>query len=69
MTINTEPIRDRRGVPMFVCPRCGVGLAPSDLFDLGLRVPEPYETREDYLDAELLDAISHAACSAAAKAS
>jgi len=68
MTITTEPIRDRHGVPMFICRRCGNALSSSDFFDLGLRVPEPYETRDDYLDAELLDTLSHVACSAAAKA-
>jgi hypothetical protein len=50
------------GRPIFVCAICHQALGKDDIFDLGLRVPEPGETWEEYADAEVIDAIEHVAC-------
>src|SRR5512135_3227323 len=36
------------GCPDFVCAVCGAALTDDDFFALGLRQPEPKETREEY---------------------
>ncbi|MDE3095861.1 MAG: hypothetical protein KGK07_07655 [Chloroflexota bacterium] len=50
------------GQPMFTCARCGAPLTKDDFFDLGLRLPDAGERREDYADAELIDTVRHAMC-------
>ena len=58
----TGPVRDFRGRIMFACRACGEPVTYDDLFDLGLREPEPHEAFDDYCDKELLDAVAHPAC-------
>lgn len=48
--------------PMFVCAVCGRALTRDDIFELGLRLPEPGETREEYAETDLVDAVEHIAC-------
>jgi hypothetical protein len=47
---------------LFNCERCAVPLVLEDFVDLGLRLPDEGESRDDYFDAELLDSISHLHC-------
>ena len=63
-----QPIADAAGRPMFTCNRCGRALTADDFFELGLRLPDDGESRDDYCDAELIDYVDHAACAAAARA-
>lgn len=48
--------------PMFVCASCRRALTTDDIFELGLRSPEPGETWEQYAETELIDAIEHVSC-------
>lgn len=48
--------------PMLVCAICCRGLTTDDVFELGLRLPEPGETWEEYAEKELIDSIEHVAC-------
>ena len=57
-----QPITDSAGRPMFTCRRCGGALTADDFFELGMRLPDHGESRDDYCDAELLDYVEHAAC-------
>jgi hypothetical protein len=69
MTRRVEPILDHFGQIMFICSSCGEPLTADDFFHLGLRQPNPGETREEYAEAELIEAISHDDCLRAARAS
>lgn len=60
-------IVDTAGRPMFYCTGCGSPLTHDDFFDLGMRLPDAGESREDYCDAELIDAVVHLRCLRAAK--
>ncbi len=62
MPATTNAILDRHGGAIFVCADCGEPLTTDDLFDLGLRVPDGGESRDDYFAAELLDSLSHVDC-------
>ena len=62
MPRTTNAILDRHGTAIFVCADCGEPLTADDLFDLGLRVPDDGESRDDYFAAELLDGLSHVDC-------
>ena len=62
------PIVDHHGAVMLVCRACGRALTEDDFFELGLRLPERGESREDYRDAELIDEVAHIECAAAATA-
>ncbi|MEX2246518.1 MAG: hypothetical protein WEC75_07505 [Dehalococcoidia bacterium] len=62
MRTFTGPVHDFKGRIMFVCVTCREPLTYDDFFQLGLRMPETDETRDDYCDAELLDNLAHAAC-------
>lgn len=62
MSGTTNAILDRDGCPLLVCARCGQPVTADDLFDLGLRVPDDGERRDDYFAAELLDSLSHVDC-------
>jgi hypothetical protein len=55
-------IADAQGRPLFRCRVCGTPITERDFADLGLRVPEYGETRDEYCDAELIDDIAHKAC-------
>lgn len=63
---KTHAVVDEHGAVMFACPTCGRPLTEDDFFDLGLRLPERGESRDDYRDAELLDEVSHLRCAGAA---
>ncbi len=61
--MDTEQgLPESRACSNFVCAVCGVALSEDDFFALGLRQPEPGETREEYAEAELVDEIIHRAC-------
>jgi hypothetical protein len=60
-------VRDKRGVPLFHCSLCGAPLTMVDFDRQALRFPEGEETAQDYLDAELIDELSHFDCVAAAR--
>ena len=49
-------------MPMFRCAVCGQALTNGDALDLGLRLPDPGESYEEYAEAELIDRIEHLAC-------
>lgn len=68
MTTARTAILDRNGRVMFVCSQCGQPVTVDDFFDLGLRLPDDGETRDDYFSAELLDDLSHIDCSRAKRA-
>ena len=68
MPTHATPIVDRLGRVMFSCTDCGEPLTTDDFFDLALRFPDPGESQDDYYAAELLDGISHLACSEARRA-
>lgn len=60
MTLDTTT--NARPEALFTCPICGRPVLESDYFELGMRPPDPGETRDEYCDAELVDEIQHAAC-------
>jgi hypothetical protein len=62
MTLTADILRDRYGRPLLICPDCRFPLTSSDIFEQGLRMPEPGETREEYCEAELLDELTHMSC-------
>jgi hypothetical protein len=68
MQAQDDIVRDARGTPMFICPSCGEALRQTDVFDHGLRLPDYGETRDDYLEAELLDELQHYDCLRAKRA-
>jgi hypothetical protein len=68
MTAGTEALVDYRGRVMFVCKCCQQPITRDDFFDLGLRVPDTDESRDDYCEAELLDEVSHLDCLSAKRA-
>lgn len=55
-------IADAHGQPLFRCSICGIPMTARDFADLGLRVPEHGETRQEYCDAELIDDLAHKGC-------
>jgi transcription initiation factor IIE alpha subunit len=62
MTTIDRPLLDYRGTVMFHCDRCGGAMSQNDLYELGLRLPDAGESRDDYRSAELIDDLTHAAC-------
>ena len=60
-------VRDQRGVPLFRCSLCGAPLTVIDFGRQALRFPEGQETAQDYLDAEVIDELTHYDCVAAAR--
>lgn len=68
MTATRQPLRDGHGRAMFSCTECRAPLTSDDLFDLGLRMPEPDEDRDEYCDSQLIDALSHTDCLRARRA-
>ena len=61
-------ILDRRGNPLLRCSRCGGALAEDDVYAQGLRLPDPGETADEYLEAELIDSLHHVDCRVARQA-
>jgi hypothetical protein len=68
MTSTSSPVLDQHGRVMFSCRSCGAPITTDDFFEWCLRLPEPGETRDDYCDAELIDAAEHIECLRAARA-
>jgi hypothetical protein len=64
-TTTDAPMVDAHGNADFLCSRCKRSLTERDFFDLGMRMPDGGETRDEYFDAELLDEIVHESCVAA----
>jgi hypothetical protein len=62
-------VKDRLGHVLFSCMKCGRPLDADDFFELGMRLPHPAESRDEYFDAELVDSASHASCIRAERAS
>jgi hypothetical protein len=60
-------VRDQRGAPLFRCSFCGAPLTVVDFGRQALRSPESGETAQDYLDAEVIDELSHYDCISAAR--
>ena len=67
-TTSDAIIVDADGSAMFLCRRCETPLTERDFFDLGMRMPERGESRDEYYDAELLDEIVHERCVSALQA-
>lgn len=68
MSPTSDAVVDFQGRIMFYCAACGSPITKSDIFELGLRLPEPGESKDDYCEAELIDAITHVDCLKAARA-
>lgn len=68
MSQQPSLLLDRSGQPLLLCSRCGAGLAEEDLYAEGLRLPDPGETADDYLETELIDSLHHIDCLAARRA-
>ena len=60
-------VRDQQGAPLFRCSLCGAPLTVVDFGRQALRCPDGGETAQDYLDAELIDELSHYDCAGAAR--
>ena len=56
------PMTDFRGVVFFQCATCGLGLNERDFYELGMRIPDWGESRDEYCDAELIDDVTHSDC-------
>ena len=67
MTAATQPLLDFSGRPFFYCRVCGDPLSGDDILAVGLRLPEPNESVEEYCDEELVDSreLRHAHCAPA----
>ena len=68
-TSSGTVIRDTHALPMFHCSRCGEAMTQEEFFALGMRLPDTGESRDDYCDTELLDAVTHLGCLESAHAS
>jgi hypothetical protein len=69
MTSSTrDAVVDYRGRIMFYCGVCGSPITKDDFFNLGLRFPEPDESKDDYCESELVDSVTHPACLRASRA-
>ena len=68
MTLSPTAVLDRHGLAMFRCRLCGAAVSTDDFFEIGLRLPEPGESADDYCDAELIDGIDHVDCQRPARA-
>jgi len=62
MKAHTSPVLDQHGRVMFQCGHCGTPISQNDFFDLGLRLPDMGETKEEYCDAELINTVEHVDC-------
>lgn len=68
MSRLSSPVLDQYGRIMFFCRACGAPITQDDLFELGLRLPDAGETKEEFCDRELLDGVEHVDCLKAARA-
>ncbi len=68
MTTSNELLLDHHGLVMFYCQDCMEPMTKDDIFELGMRLPDHGETRDDYVEAELVDVVRHLGCIRAAKA-
>lgn len=59
---GTSVVVDQHGRAMFPCSVCKQPLTVDDFYELGLRLPNRWETTGDYCDAELIDTLEHLAC-------
>jgi hypothetical protein len=64
MVTGSQLLIDHRGEPLFRCSICGDAIHAEDFYDQGLRLPDVYETAEEYCEAELIDSFKHLACAA-----
>jgi hypothetical protein len=62
MSADTSPVVDRSGNVMFRCGGCGAPISGVDILQLGMRLPDPGEGSDEYLDAELIDTFRHERC-------
>ena len=64
MSPNSDPqaVLDRLGRAVLLCASCHAPLSADDFFELGMRLPDHGETREEYIDDELIDYVSHPRC-------
>jgi hypothetical protein len=67
MTMTHDPIVDSSGRIMFFCAACGTPMTRDHFFEIGLRLPDQGESRDDYCDAELIDSVMHVDCLRAAR--
>jgi len=68
MTTQTDALLDLAGRPLFRCSACGEAIGEGDIIDQGLRLPEPGESRDEYMEAELVDEFRHRDCLASRRA-
>lgn len=68
MTALSDALTNRDGRTMFQCRRCSRPLSGDDIIAQGLRLPDPHETRVEYLEAELIDELDHLDCAPAQRA-
>ncbi len=68
MSPASSPVLDHHGRIMFFCRACGAPITYDDFFELGLRMPDAGEAKEEFCDAELLDGVEHVDCLKAARA-
>ncbi len=62
MTTTSEQLLDEHGRAMFWCDDCKEAMTKDDVFELGMRLPDHGETRDDYVEAELVDVVRHLRC-------
>jgi hypothetical protein len=68
MAMRHGPLVDRSGRIMFLCSACGSPITRDDFLEMGLRLPDQSESRDDYCDAERIDSVMHVDCLRAARA-
>lgn len=68
MTTNAhDQLLNIDGRVMFYCRDCREPITREDIFELSLRLPEEGESRDEYMEAELIDDIRHLRCIRAAQ--
>ena len=55
---GSQAVVDHLGHTVLTCASCHTPLTPDDFFELGMRLPEPDETRDEYIEDELIDYVS-----------
>lgn len=68
MSTSSGPVVDFQGRTMFFCSACAAPITYDDFFDMGLRLPDPRESKDDYCESQLIDTIEHVDCLRAARA-
>ena len=69
MSQSGSPILDRRGQPLLRCSRCAGPITDNDVYDQGLRLPDPGESADEYIESELIDELHHVDCRGSLRAS